>query len=142
MHVTPPLAWYFRVPETLLQIQLSCCNSQQKPHLGTRVRRQQMAHTKQIRRAVSLADSKPCTFVDASNTRNDLCELLDNIESGAGGSFVSYGVFNHAPLPDLDLQGFGPIPLPLARRDAHSLTKHRTWAERGRRSLVTWGINS
>ena len=100
-----------------------------------------MAHTKQVGRAVSLEDSKPCTFIDASKTRRDLCKLLDDIESGGGGSFVSCGAFNQAPLLGLDLQGFGSIPLPLAKRDADTLTKDRTGVDKGRRSLVTWGIN-
>ena len=100
-----------------------------------------MAHTKQDGRAASLEDSRPCTFIDARNTKSDLCELLNDIESGCGGSFVSYGACKQAPLPDLDLQGFGPIPLPLAKRDADSLTKSRTGVDRGRRSFVTWGIN-
>ena len=90
---------------------------------------------------VSLEDSKPCTFIDARNTRDDLCELLDDIESGGGGSFVSYGACRQAPLPDLCLQGFGPIPLPLAKRDADSITKHQIGVDKGRRSLVTWEIN-
>lgn len=81
--------------------------------------------------------------MDARNTKNVLCKLLDDIESGGGGSFVSYGAFNEAPLPDLYLQGFGPIPLPLAKRDADALTKSRTGDDKGRRYLVpyvTWGI--
>ena len=100
-----------------------------------------MAHTKQVGRPVPLEDSKPCTFIDARNIKEDLCELLNDIESGGGGSFVSYGAFNQAPLPDLCLEGFGPIPLPLARRDADSLTRPRTAVDKGRKSFVTWGIN-
>ena len=100
-----------------------------------------MARTKQVERAVSLDESKPCSFIDARNTKNVLSELLDDIESGGGGSFVSYGACKQAPLPGLDLQGFGPIPLPLAKRDADFLTKYRTGVDKGRRSLVTWEIN-
>ena len=102
-----------------------------------------MAQVKQVGPAVSLEKSKPCNFMDARNTKNVLCQLLDDIESGGGGSFVSHGAFNEAPLPDLCLQGFGPIPLPLAKRDADALTQHRIGNDKGRRSLmpyVTWGI--
>ena len=56
-------------------------------------------------------------------------ELLDGIESGC--SFATFGVFYEAPLPDLFLQGYGPIPLPLAERDVDAICRERTEGDDG-----------
>lgn len=65
---------------------------------------------------------------NAQDTKNALYDLLENIESG--GAFATYGVFFEAPLPDLVLKGYGPIPL--AQRDADALCKERTEDNKGK----------
>ncbi len=59
-----------------------------------------------------------------------LCDLLDGIESG--GSCATSGVFSQAPLPDLSLKGYGPIPLPLAQRDADAICKEQAGSDEGK----------
>ncbi|KAM0799822.1 hypothetical protein BDR22DRAFT_933360 [Usnea florida] len=83
-----------------------------------------MARTGQIGREISLEGSDPRNILDIEYIENDLCKLLDGVERW--GSFVSSGTYNEAPLPDLCLKDFGPIPLPLAKRDADALTRECT----------------
>lgn len=59
-----------------------------------------------------------------------ICNLLNHFESG--GSFATSGVCPEAPLPDLSLEGYGPIPLPLAPRDADAICQERTEGEKGK----------
>ena len=79
-----------------------------------------MARTGQVGRAITQEGSDSRNIV-AGLINNNICELLHGI--GSGGFFVSSGVYNEAPLPDLCLTSFGPIPLPLAKRDADALTR-------------------
>ena len=53
--------------------------------------------------------------------KHTVCELLDGIDSGC--SFATFGVYSEAPLPDLSLQGYGAIPLPLTKRDIDAICK-------------------
>ena len=55
--------------------------------------------------------------------KHNICEFLDGIESGC--SFATFGVYSEAPLPDLFLQGYGSIPLPLAERDIGNICEGR-----------------
>lgn len=55
------------------------------------------------------------------DVKGKICEFLDGIESGC--SFATSGVFAQAPLPDLHLDGYGPIPLPLAHRDVNNICR-------------------
>ena len=72
---------------------------------------------------------------NAHDIKTALCNLLDDFKSG--GSFATSGVCSEAPLPDLSLQGFGPIPLPLAERDADAICKERTEGDKGARYTRT-----
>ena len=65
----------------------------------------------------------------ADEIKSTLCELLDGIESGC--SFATFGIFPEAPLPGLSLQGYGPIPLPLAERDVDAICKEQTEGDDG-----------
>ena len=62
--------------------------------------------------------------------KHTICEILDGIESGC--SFATFGAFPEAPLPDLFLQGYGPIPLPLAERDIDNICKERKEGDDGK----------
>lgn len=72
---------------------------------------------------------------DAVGIKEALCGLLDKIESG--GSTVTAGVYPEAPLPDLFLRGYGPVPLPLTQRDAEGMCKERTEGDEGEESMET-----
>ena len=61
---------------------------------------------------------------EARNLKTALSNCLDRLDSG--GAFATTGVHTEAPLPDLSLPGFGPIPLPLAERDASAISEERT----------------
>ena len=87
-----------------------------------------------VGRAITLEGSNARNIVDGGLINNNICELLDGI--GSGGFFVSSGVYNEAPLPDLCLEDFGPIPLPLGEDDAEALTRQCTKDDEGRRSLT------
>lgn len=73
---------------------------------------------------------------DSCDIRIALGNLLGDFESG--GSFATSGVYSEAPLPDLSLQGYGGIPLPLAQRDAEAICKERTEGELGKDSVGMW----
>lgn len=55
--------------------------------------------------------------------KSDIGEFLDGIESGC--SFATFGVLSEAPLPDLNLRAYGPIPLPLALRDVYGICDNK-----------------
>ena len=65
----------------------------------------------------------------AQSYKDSLDGLLWRMEGG--GSFAASGAYSKAPLPDLFLQGFGPVPLPLAQRDAEAICKERTAEDTG-----------
>ena len=62
-----------------------------------------------------------------------ICEILDGIDSGC--SFATYGSYSEAPLPDLHLRGYGPLPLPLTKRDVDTICKERTEGDNGTGSM-------
>ncbi len=66
----------------------------------------------------------------ARGIKDALCNLLDGIEGG--GSFATSGAFAGAPLPDLSLKGYGPIPLPLAQRDTDAICKEHAGGDEGK----------
>ena len=68
--------------------------------------------------------------------RHNICEFLDGIESGC--SFATVGVYSEAPLPDLFLQGYGPIPLPLTERDKCNICKERAEDDDGTGRAKLW----
>ena len=65
--------------------------------------------------------------------KHTICEVLDGIDSGC--SFATSGVYPEAPLPDLSLKGYGPLPLPLAKRDVDTICKERTAGDNGTGSM-------
>ena len=71
-------------------------------------------------------------------TNPDACDInkkaLSDLLIESAGSFPTSGVYSEAPLPDLVLEGFGPIPLPLAERDADALCKKPTKGDEGKGS--------
>ena len=84
---------------------------------GRKAERSELPAKNVIRRETLIVD----------DIKHNICEFLDGIESGC--SFATFGVFPEAPLPDLFLQGYGPIPLPLAERDIGNICKGRTEAD-------------
>ena len=83
-----------------------------------------------------LNDSRPRDSKNAQDIKSALCNLLEGVESG--GSFATFGVCPEAPLPDLSLHGFGPIPLPLAQRDADAICKEPTEDDKGSGYIEMW----
>lgn len=81
-------------------------------------------------------ENAPFKDLNASDTKMVLHNALENIKSG--GSFATSGVYSEAPVPDLSLEGFGPIPLPLAERDAEAICKEQIEGDKGKRPLETW----
>ena len=92
--------------------------------------------TKHARADVPFKDLTTRNTKDAHDTKTAPSNLLDSIESG--GSFATSGVFSLAPLPDLSLHGFGPIPLPLAQRDGDAICKERTEDDEGKGCVSVW----
>lgn len=87
----------------------------------------------QSKRAASEVPAQSVITPDAwivDDIKNNICEFLDGIESGC--SFATSGVFSEAPLPDLYLNGYGSIPLPLAHRDVNNICKERTKGDDGK----------
>lgn len=62
-----------------------------------------------------------------------ICEILNGIDSGC--SFATFGSYSEAPLPDLVLKGYGPLPLPLAKRDMDAICKEQTGGDDGTGSM-------
>ena len=65
----------------------------------------------------------------APDIKTALCNLLNRFEGG--GSFATGGLYSEAPLPDLFLEGYGSIPLPLAERDVEGICRERREGEDG-----------
>ena len=70
-----------------------------------------------------------CETLIVDEIKHNICDFLDGIESGC--SFATFGVYSEAPLPDLFLQGYGPIPLPLTYRDICNICRGRTEGDDG-----------
>ena len=90
--------------------------------------------TKQTARKAEMPEVAPKNVITretliVDDIKHTICEFLDGIDSGC--SFATFGVFPEAPLPDLSLQGYGPIPLPLAQRDVDAICKERTEGDDG-----------
>ena len=69
-----------------------------------------------------------------ADIKTAIFNLLNYFKSG--GSFTTWGVYSEAPLPDLSLEGYGAIPLPLTQRDVEAICRERTggrmvWIVRG-----------
>ena len=62
--------------------------------------------------------------------KHNICEYLDGIKTG--WSFATFGVFLEAPLPDLYLNGYGSVPLPVAKRDIYTICKTETEGDDGK----------
>lgn len=92
---------------------------------------------KRARSSSGLSSEDPDTrhTDDASDIEIPLCKFLNGIESG--GSFATTGVYSQAPLPDLFLQGYGPIPLPLAQRGFDEICEEQTEDHTGKRHVET-----
>ena len=67
---------------------------------------------------------------DVGDIKEALQELLENIESA--GSFATSGFYSEAPLPGLSLEGYGPIPVPLAERDVEAICKENIEGDVGK----------
>lgn len=97
----------------------------------------------QSKHAAAEVPAKNVITTDAwtmGDIKHNICEFLDGIKSGC--SFATSGVFFEAPLPDLCLDGYGPIPLPLAHRDFNNICKERREGDAGKErvKLYIWTI--
>ena len=81
-------------------------------------------HPKPPFQTPKMHDTKP-----APDIKTALCNLLNRFESG--GSFATGGLYSEAPLPDLFLEGYGSIPLPLVERDVEGICQERMEGENG-----------
>jgi hypothetical protein len=76
------------------------------------------SHSGQVERSW---DSIEALDLDNENFRAGLQECLDNIQHG--GSFSSFHTFESYVNPGLDISDYGSVGLPLAVRDAESITR-------------------
>lgn len=120
----------FARPETLFLLKHSNFHRvsvHQHPKHSKKMRTKQTHRKSEI--ALPFQNPKMHERKKAHDVKHAICRLLDNFESG--GTFATSGVYSEAPLPDLSLQGYGGIPLPLAQRDAEAICKERTEGEHG-----------
>ena len=101
--------------------------------------------TKQTDRKAKASELPPKNVITrdtliVDDIKHTICELLDGIKSGC--SFATYGAFSEAPLPDLFLRGYGPIPLPMALRDTGNIIKEIEESRDGTGSMQLWTAES